>query len=101
MNINEEKKSLEISHGSHEHSPMKHMLHMAICCGLPIVLILSLPAISAFSPSSGRTIASLIPFLCPIMMVLMIPMMMGKGHGNCCDNSKQEGKLKKLPQKSE
>lgn len=38
---------------SHNHSPLKHMLHMVICCGLPLILVGLLPAISRLSPSAS------------------------------------------------
>jgi len=78
--------------GAHNHSPIKHMLHMVLCCGLPIVIIALLPFISRFSPGSGRILGFIAPFICPLMMIGMIPMMMG-GNGNkksCCDNTKNE-----------
>lgn len=51
----------------------KHMLHMALCCGLPILLILLLPALGY-----KGILLSIVPYICPIMMVLMIPMMFHK-----------------------
>jgi hypothetical protein len=76
-----------------KHSPLKHMLHMVICCGLPIVIIGLLPFISKFSPGSGRMLGFIVPFLCPIMMIGMLPMMLGGSHSqkeNCCDNKNVE-----------
>jgi len=47
---------------------------MAICCGAPILLLLLLPIIGGFiSPNARNSLISIIPFLCPI---IMIPMMM-------------------------
>ena len=75
--------------GNHKHSPLKHMLHMAICCGLPIIVIGLLPVITRFSPSAGNVIGKVAPFLCPIMMIFMMPMMMrGSKKGSCCDTKK-------------
>lgn len=92
MNSNDEK-GVECNQG---HGRLNHMLHMIICCGLPIILILSLPAISAFSPNTGRVISKVIPFLCPIMMIFMMPRMMGNNRENCDHTTKQESKLKEL-----
>lgn len=69
--------------GTHNHSPIKHMLHMILCCGLPILIFLSLPFISRVSPGASRILAVIAPFICPLMMIGMIPMMMlGGGKGN-------------------
>ena len=65
--------------GGHKHSTLKHMLHMIICCGLPIVIVGFLPLISRISPDAGNFVSSIVPFLCPLMMIGMIPMMLG-GH---------------------
>lgn len=69
------------------HSPIKHMLHMILCCGLPVVIIGLLPFISTFSPGASKFLSVITPFICPIMMLSMIPMMLGN-RGNkkssCC-----------------
>jgi len=41
------------------------MLHMVLCCGLPIVILSFLPLISRFSQSTGSVIARIVPFICP------------------------------------
>ncbi|MBL4933819.1 hypothetical protein [Clostridium paridis] len=76
-------------HSGHNHNPLKHMLHMVLCCGLPIIVILSLPLITKFSPSEGLFLSGIVPFLCPIMMIFMIPMMIGGNKKNCCDSKKK------------
>lgn len=90
MNCHGENKN---GHGSHKHSPLKHMLHMVICCGLPLLIVGVLPLIAKVSPGAAGVIGRITPFLCPLMMVAMIPMMLGgreKEKGNCCDNQKDE-----------
>lgn len=73
---------------THKHSALKHMLHMAICCGLPIIIIGSLPLITRFSPEAGGILGKIAPFLCPIMMIAMLPMMFRGGKkGSCCDDT--------------
>lgn len=76
---------------THNHSPIKHMLHMILCCGLPILIFASLPFISRVSPGTSRILAVIAPFICPIMMMGMIPMMLGGGNKNkkssCCENN--------------
>ncbi|OQB25276.1 MAG: hypothetical protein BWY11_00607 [Firmicutes bacterium ADurb.Bin182] len=53
-----------------------HILMMALCCGLPLLLLLVLPVVSSWIPGSGQFINSIIPFACPLMMILMLPLML-------------------------
>lgn len=88
MNCHDENKEKKMVH---KHSPLKHILHMALCCGLPIIIIGALPLITRFSPAGGEIIGRITPFLCPIMMLLMLPMMFrGSKKGSCCDGTKQD-----------
>jgi len=59
---------------------MSHMWMMVLCCGLPLALIFVLPmlGISFFNGA----LLGIIPFLCPLMMLLMIPMMMRGNRGS-------------------
>jgi len=88
MNCHKDNKE---SNETHKHSPLKHMLHMVLCCGLPIVIIGLLPFIARFSPGTSKMLAVITPFLCPLMMLLMIPMMMGGNKKkSCCENKTNE-----------
>lgn len=71
------------NHGCHNksHSPIKHMLHMVLCCGLPIVIILALPFIAKINPAVATILGFIAPFICPLMMGGMI-FMMFKGNKN-------------------
>ncbi|WML34056.1 hypothetical protein [Clostridium sp. OS1-26] len=94
MNCHEDKKQ---NQGNHKHSPLKHMLHMIVCCGLPIIIIGLLPVITRFSPSAGNVIGRIAPFICPIMMIFMIPMMMSNNkNGSCCDTKKSNTDSKEV-----
>ncbi|MDF2819620.1 MAG: hypothetical protein K0R15_61 [Clostridiales bacterium] len=88
MNCHQDKTNKQ---GENKHNPMKHMLHMIICCGLPIIIIFSLPFIARFSPSVAGLLGIIAPFICPIMMGGMLFMMFsGKKKSNCCDNTNNE-----------
>ncbi|WP_286909843.1 hypothetical protein [Clostridium sp. UBA1652] len=87
MNFNKSNKRKD----KHNHSPLKHMLHMVLCCGLPIIILSFLPLISRFSPRAGVFVSGIIPFICPLMMLGMIPMMLGGDKkGSCCSDSNKE-----------
>ncbi|MGB4589896.1 MAG: hypothetical protein WBI17_11800 [Clostridiaceae bacterium] len=74
--------------GNHNHK--KHMLHMILCCALPIIVLLSIPFVSKFSPGSSKFLILIAPFICPIMMLSMIPMMFGgKKKSNHHDNQNE------------
>ena len=59
-----------------KHSHKNHFLHLALCCGLPLLLLVVLPLIGY-----QGILLSIAPFICPIMMFVMMPMMM-KGHNH-------------------
>jgi hypothetical protein len=70
---------------------------MLLCCGAPVLLLLLLPAIGSFIPGASTVVGKIIPFLCPLMMLLMLPMMLkknkGDGNGNIhnhCETNKIE-----------
>jgi hypothetical protein len=76
---------------SGSHTSVKHMLLMVLCCGLPILLIGILPFLKIGNAGFKVTLASIIPFLCPIMMLFMIPMMLkGSKEGNSCHGDKKK-----------
>jgi hypothetical protein len=51
-----------------------HIIHLALCCGLPLLLLFGLPLIGY-----QGILLSIAPLICPIMMFVMIQMMMN-GH---------------------
>jgi len=64
-----------------KHNPIKHMLMMVFCCGLPFINI-----------GSGfkSIIGGIAPFICPIMMALMMIMMFKGGKNEkCCSRNKE------------
>lgn len=78
------------------HSPMKHMLHMVLCCGLPILIILALPFIAGISPGAATILGFITPFICPVMMIGMM-LMMFKGRNktqDCCKTENGDQNLK-------
>lgn len=87
MNCHKDNKEKQ---GSHKHSPLKHVLHMALCCGIPIVIIGFLPLIARYSPATGGILGKIAVFICPVMMMLMLLMMFKRDKkGSCCDDSNE------------
>ncbi|MBC2582052.1 hypothetical protein [Clostridium sp. DJ247] len=72
--------------GNHKsHSSLKHMLHMVICCAVPILIVAALPFLK-LNIALKTTILSIAPFICPIMMIFMIPMMLKAMRGEHSHN---------------
>ena len=84
--INSEKKKNKRSHSS-----MKHILMMVLCCGLPIFLIVILSFLKIGNTAFRITLISIIPFLCPLLMLFMIPMMLkGSKEGKSCHSNNEK-----------
>lgn len=82
---------------NNDHSPIRHMLHMVLCCGLPIIIVALLPVISKISPGMANIVSGIVPFLCPLMMLVMIPMMFGGNKkSSCCGNKRDNHEISKL-----
>lgn len=74
MNNIVEDRTVQEEHKKHKGIHMPHMLMMALCCGLPILLIALIPLIGRFIPGISNSVYLLPLLLCPLMM---IPMMIG------------------------
>ena len=70
----------------------KHLLHMALCCGLPLLILLALPLIGY-----KGILLNIAPFICPIMMLVMMTMMM-RGNGRSCHHSEPKSTEEKQQQ---
>ncbi|WP_446896963.1 hypothetical protein ACSVC9_07965 [Clostridium sp. LBM24168] len=64
-------------------SGIGHMLIMILCCAIPLILLSFLPFLS-MAPRFKIMLTTIAPFICPIMMVLMIPMMFMNSKKNKC-----------------
>lgn len=77
--------------GTHKHSPLHHMMHMIICCGLPILIIVSLPFIAKYNLGLATFLGVIAPFICPIMMGgMMLTMLGGKKKEDCCSKKESD-----------
>lgn len=54
---------------------MPHIWMIALCCGAPLIILLLVPIIGNVIPSARNVLISIVPFLCPLIMLLMMPMM--------------------------
>lgn len=67
------------------HSALKHMLHMILCCAIPILLVAALPFLK-LNGILNTAILSISPLICPIMMGFMIFMMVKGSKKKKLDN---------------
>lgn len=65
--------------GKHNHGKghMSHLWMMLLCCGVPILIFLMLPLIASILPGAG-SLSKMVPYLCPLLMLIMMPMMLKK-----------------------
>lgn len=70
----------------------KHAIHMIICCGLPILIILLVPFVAKFNPALSGVMALVAPFICPLIMGGMFFSMFrgGKKKKSCCSSEVDE-----------
>lgn len=78
-------------HGGHK----SHMKMLAVCCGVPLLLLLLLPLLGYKGFLLG-----ILPFICPIMMVAMMPMMMGMRKGKEAQKNIDQTEVKSIEDKS-
>lgn len=70
------------------HNEISHIIMMILCCAVPVILVASLPFFGIV-PKFKIIIASIAPFICPIMMFLMIPLMFLHSKKNKCHKTKK------------
>lgn len=75
------------------HNHKRHMLHIALCCGLPLALIFVLPLIGY-----KGFLTTIAPFICPIMMLIMVPMML-RGNGDSSHSNSSPTETKSIEEK--
>ncbi len=86
-------KGKEDESATHKHSPLHHMMHMIICCGLPILMIVSVPFIAKYNLGVAAFFGAIAPFICPIMMGgMLITMFRGKKKKNCCSEKESDAR---------
>lgn len=79
-------------HGAHVHP----MWMMALCCGAPIIMLAAISLLGSISPGTKTFLLSIVPYICPIMMLVMIPMMFftNKKSKNSCDGATDAQQIK-------
>ncbi|WP_298844923.1 hypothetical protein [Clostridium sp.] len=83
--MNNQVNNKEKNNSNRGHSSTRHILMMVLCCGLPILLIAVLPLLKIWNSAFGVTLISIIPFLCPLIMLLMM-LKNSKRNKSCHDN---------------
>lgn len=80
----------EQQHITKGHNPMKHLIHMILCCGLPVLIISMMPFIARINLPAANILGVIAPFICPIFMGGMIFMMFRNNRKSCCEEKKIE-----------
>jgi uncharacterized membrane protein YkvI len=62
---------------------------MIICCGTPILIVAVLPFLK-INATFKATILSITPFICPIMIIFMLPMMLKSMRAEHSHSNKSE-----------
>jgi len=71
---------------------MHPMWMMVLCCGAPLLLLLVISLLGTNFSGIKFFLIGAIPFICPIMMLIMMPMMFmkNKGSGDCHEQTSAE-----------
>jgi len=81
---------------------LSHMLMMALCCGAPIIILLLVPfLIKNGSSGIAKPLTVIAPFICPLMMVFMIPMMLKGGKNKAKKDECQQNERQQLDEKTQ
>lgn len=84
-NIQDENKKHKLS------SPLKYIGMMGACCLLPILIAGLIPLLQLNNLGGTRLLSVISPFICPIIMgIMMISMLKGKKGRNCCSHHPKE-----------
>lgn len=63
----------------------KLLLHLSLCCGIPLVILILVPLFYRINPSLGTLMTGVAPFICPVMMISMIFVLRKGGlNQSCC-----------------
>lgn len=91
MNCCNHDKNNNVQKKGHDHKGhMSHMWMMVLCCGAPLILLFVISLLGASFPAIKAFLVGILPFVCPVLMIGMIPMMFFKGrHDKDCDAEKQ------------
>ena len=70
------------------------MWMMALCCLAPLILVFAISLLGASFPGLTAALLRIVPFIYPVMMIAMIPMMFrhGKHDGNRSKENPNEAK---------
>ncbi|MGE4284957.1 MAG: hypothetical protein AB7G87_14785, partial [Clostridia bacterium] len=73
------------SHKGH----MSHMWLMVLCCAIPLLLLFALPLLKVNNPNLKGLLSGAIFFLCPLLHLLMMPLMFRKDKNKKEDHGHQ------------
>ena len=62
---------------------LKRFLPLSLCCIIPMLLLLAVPAIGAYSTSGALAVSFIAPLICPLVMGGVF-FFLFKGNKSCC-----------------
>lgn len=68
---------------------LKRFLPLSLCCIIPILLLLSVPAIGTYSSSGALAVSFIAPLICPIVMGGAM-LFIFKGNKSCCSSKEKD-----------
>lgn len=70
-----------------------HIVMMILCCGAPFIIVFLISIFGANFPALKAALIPIIPFICPVMMALMIPMMFRGNKNSDCDQKEKSSAI--------
>ena len=63
---------------------LKRFLPLSLCCIIPMLLLLAVPAIGAYSTSGALAVSFIAPLICPLVIGAFF--FLFKGNKSCCSD---------------
>jgi hypothetical protein len=74
------------------------MWMMALCCGAPLIILAIISLLGSIAPGTKAFLIGILPYICPIMMLVMLPMMFF-GNRKCKHSCEEAQDTRKIEEK--